>query len=112
MPPQAAITLNGKPTQFEAKADGVSSFSQAINSSAPTHQTPDAAIAARPGLPLRGVETVVLRLNQYQQNWILYRSACEALKHEKYTYLGKASPYTNAADPHALLAERIEPLVS
>jgi len=54
----------------------------------------------------------VLHLNQYQQNWILYRSTCEALKHEKYTYLGKASPYANAADPHALLAERIESLVS
>ena len=54
----------------------------------------------------------LLHLNQYQQNWINYRSTCEALKHEKYTYLGKAAPYANAPDPHALLAERIESLVS
>jgi hypothetical protein len=54
----------------------------------------------------------MLHLNQYQQNWINYRSTCEALKHEKYTYLGKASPYNNVPDPHALLAERIESLVS
>jgi hypothetical protein len=54
----------------------------------------------------------LLHLNQYQQNWIAYRSTCEALKHEKFTYLGKASPYANVADPHALLAERIESLVS
>ena len=54
----------------------------------------------------------ILHLNQYQQNWIAYRSTCESLKHEKYTYLGKASPYANVADPHALLAERIESLVS
>jgi hypothetical protein len=54
----------------------------------------------------------MLHLNQYQQNWIAYRSTCESLKHEKYTYLGKAAPYANAADPHALLAERIESLVS
>lgn len=54
----------------------------------------------------------MLHLNQYQQNWILYRSTCESLKHEKYVYLGKASPYANAIDPHALLAERIESLVS
>ncbi len=54
----------------------------------------------------------MLHLNQYQQNWIGYRSTCESLKHEKYVYLGKASPYSNAADPHALLAERIESLVS
>jgi hypothetical protein len=54
----------------------------------------------------------LLHLNQYQQNWINYRSTCEALKHEKYTYLGKAAPYANVPDTHALLAERIESLVS
>jgi hypothetical protein len=54
----------------------------------------------------------MLHLNQYQQNWTAYRSTCESLKHEKYVYLGKASPYANAPDPHALLAERIESLVS
>jgi len=54
----------------------------------------------------------MLHLNQYQQNWIAYRSTCESLKHEKYVYLGKASPYAGATDPHALLAERIESLVS
>jgi hypothetical protein len=54
----------------------------------------------------------LLHLNQYQQNWIAYRSTCESLKHEKFTYLGKASPYASVADPHALLAERIESLVS
>jgi Protein of unknown function (DUF4231) len=54
----------------------------------------------------------LLHLNRYQQNWINYRSTCEALKHEKYTYLGKAAPYANVPDPHALLAERIESLVS
>ena len=54
----------------------------------------------------------MLHLNQYQQNWIAYRSTCESLKHEKYVYLGKASPYANAVDAHALLAERIESLVS
>jgi len=54
----------------------------------------------------------LLQLNQYQQNWTAYRSTCESLKHEKYVYLGKAAPYTDAPDPHALLAERVESLVS
>lgn len=54
----------------------------------------------------------MLHLNQYQQNWIAYRSTCESLKHEKYVYLGKAAPYASAEDSHALLAERIESLVS
>lgn len=53
-----------------------------------------------------------LHLNQYQQLWGTYRATCEALKHEKYVYIAKASPYAAAADPHALLAERIESLVS
>ena len=53
-----------------------------------------------------------LHLNQYQQNWILYRSTCEALKHEKYLYLGQAGPYANAPNAHSLLAERIESSVS
>ena len=31
----------------------------------------------------------MLHLNQYEQNWITYRSTCESLKHEKYVYLGE-----------------------
>jgi hypothetical protein len=54
----------------------------------------------------------LIHLNQYQQNWTSYRSTCEALRHEKYVYLGKAAPYATAADCYALLAERIESLVS
>ena len=51
----------------------------------------------------------MLQLNQYPQNWIAYRSTCESLNHEKYVYLGKAAPYENAPDPHALLAEGSNP---
>lgn len=54
----------------------------------------------------------MLHLNQYEQNWVTYRSTCESLKHEKYVYLGKAAPYAGSANAHALLAERIESLVS
>ncbi len=56
----------------------------------------------------------LLHLNQYQQNWITYRSTCEQLKHEKYVFLGNAPPYANgdAAEKRAQLAERVESLVS
>ncbi len=54
----------------------------------------------------------LLQLNQSQQNWISYKSTCESLKHEKFVFLGNASPYSGVADPRALLAERIESLVS
>jgi Protein of unknown function (DUF4231) len=56
----------------------------------------------------------LLHLNQYQQNWITYRSTCESLKHEKYVFLGNAPPYATGTETErrALLAERIESLVS
>ena len=54
----------------------------------------------------------VLQLNQFQQNWIVYRSTCEALKHEKFSYVAKAPPYKDIPDSHGLLAERIESLIS
>ena len=63
-----------------------------------------------------GVLVVVLeavqQLNQYQALWISYRSTAEALKHEKYLYGANAGPYAGAENPHALLAERIEGMVS
>jgi hypothetical protein len=52
------------------------------------------------------------QLNQYQTNWLSYRSACEALRHEKYLFLANAGPYTKAEEAPALLADRIEGLIS
>jgi len=54
----------------------------------------------------------IQQLNQHHVNWTSYRSTCEALKYEKYLYLAKAAPYAGAIDPHALLAERVESLMS
>jgi hypothetical protein len=54
----------------------------------------------------------MLQLNQYHENWIRYRSTCESLKHEKYIYLANAGPYATVDKPRALLAERVESLVS
>ena len=63
-----------------------------------------------------GVLIVILegiqQLNQYQQNWITYRSTCEALRHEKYLYLANAGPYADTSRARAELAERIEGLIS
>jgi Protein of unknown function (DUF4231) len=54
----------------------------------------------------------LLQLNQFHENWIRYRSTCEALRHEKYMYLANAGLYSNVEKPRALLAERVEALVS
>jgi Protein of unknown function (DUF4231) len=63
-----------------------------------------------------GAVVVVLeglqQLFQFQQNWIGYRGTAEALKHEKFLFLAGAGPYTGADRPEALLAERVEALVS
>jgi hypothetical protein len=54
----------------------------------------------------------ILHLNQYQENWTNYRNTAESLKHEKFLFLAKAGAYASAADPRAMLAERIEALIS
>src|ERR1700752_2705070 len=54
----------------------------------------------------------MLQLNQYHENWIRYRSTRESLKHEKSIYLANAWPYASVEKPRALLAERVESLVS
>jgi len=52
------------------------------------------------------------QLHQYQQNWAAYRATCERLKHEQFLFLAHAGPYAAALNSEALLAERVEGLVS
>lgn len=66
------------------------------------------AIAGALIVVLEGVQ----QLQQYQQNWTTYRSTCERLKHERFLFATLAGPYATAARPAALLAERVEGLVS
>jgi Protein of unknown function (DUF4231) len=54
----------------------------------------------------------LVKLNSYEENWLSYRTVCENLKHEKFTYLAKAGPYKKAPEPYVLLAERIEDILS
>lgn len=53
-------------------------------------------------------------MNQWQHNWITYRSTCEALRHEKYSYIGRSGPYKDLDDTTAkqALVERVESLIS
>jgi len=53
----------------------------------------------------------IQHLNQFQSNWMIYRSACESLRHEKFLYLASAGPYAATPNPPALLAERAESVV-
>ena len=71
----------------------------------------DVRIAALIAASIAIVEGIQ-QLNQYQANWILFRSTCEDLKHEKSLYMASAGPYRNAENAIALLTERMEGLVS
>jgi Protein of unknown function (DUF4231) len=79
---------------------------------------PVAVAASAPGwlVAAMGALVAVLegvqQLYKFQENWITYRSTCEALRHEQYLYLAGAGPYAQAGSRDALLAERIEGLVS
>lgn len=56
----------------------------------------------------------VSQVNQWQHNWITYRSTCEALRHEKFVYMERADPYDIEDDKRARkqLVERVESLIS
>jgi hypothetical protein len=79
---------------------------------------PVAAAASAPAWLMGGGGALIVvleglqQLQQYQQNWTSYRSTCERLKHEKFLFAARAGPYTAVARPDALLAERVEGLVS
>ncbi len=60
---------------------------------------------------LVAVLAAFLSLNQFQENWIAYRTTCESLKHEKFLYLTQVEPY-HGKDPFTLLVQRIESLIS
>ena len=63
-----------------------------------------------------GAVVVVLeglqQLFQFQQNWIAYRVTAQALMRERSLCLAGAGPYANAERPVALLAQRVERIVS
>ncbi len=56
----------------------------------------------------------VQQLNHLSENWITYRSTCEALRHEKYSYLGGSGVYEGKAADEAkrILTARVESLIS
>ncbi|MEH3107112.1 MAG: DUF4231 domain-containing protein [Sphingomonas fennica] len=80
---------------------------------------PVGAILTVPAVPavfggLIVIVEAIQQLNQWQHNWVTYRSTCEALRHEKFTYLGRVGPYDDVDDAAAykVLVERVESLIS
>ena len=50
-------------------------------------------------------------LYKFHENWIEYRTTSETLKHEKFLYRAKCSPY-DADDAYCKLVQRVESLIS
>ncbi len=50
-------------------------------------------------------------LYKFHENWIEYRNTAETLKHEKYLFLTKCSPYDDK-DAYCKLVQRVEGLIS
>jgi hypothetical protein len=67
-------------------------------------------------LAIIGASIVVLEsiqgLFKFHENWILYRSTAESLKHENHLFEALAGPYYEVDNPGKVLAERTEGLVS
>jgi hypothetical protein len=53
----------------------------------------------------------LLAIYKYQENWIHYRTICEALRREKYLFLTKTTPY-DKTDPNGLFVKTIETVLS
>ena len=58
------------------------------------------------------VTTVALKTFRFQELWINYRTIARILEREKHLYLARANAYQNADNPHQLLAERAEDIMS
>lgn len=54
----------------------------------------------------------IINLNDYNENWIEYRTVCETLKKEKYMFLAKSGVYNDTENPYKYFVERIESIIS
>jgi hypothetical protein len=56
--------------------------------------------------------TAALKTFKYQENWINYRTTCEALKKEKYLYDAGLADYQQPDDRQAQFVNRVEALLA
>ena len=57
------------------------------------------------------VVAALVTLYRFQELWIEYRTTAESLKHEKYLFLSRTTPY-DTSEAFPLLVERVEGLIS
>lgn len=69
---------------------------------------PLAIALAGGGIALSGS---LLALNRNQENWVRYRSLCEAIKREKYLYITRTSPYCDNGSAFGHFVMAVEALM-
>jgi len=60
---------------------------------------------------LIAISSAMISLNQYQENWIEYRTTCESLQHEKFLFLTRSDSYQEE-NPYPIFVQRVESLIS
>lgn len=55
--------------------------------------------------------TGLAALNKYQENWLMYRTTCETLRHEKFLFMTETKPYDDG-EAFNQLVTRVENLIS
>ena len=103
-----------KSRQAQNYYKGIKSFEFVLGAAIPIGALtlPELAVATigAVAVVLAGIQ----QMNQWQHNWITYRSTCESLRHEKYSFLGGIGAYEEQSEEEArkLLVERVEGLIS
>ena len=57
------------------------------------------------------IGTAAMNTFKYQDNWINYRTICEALRREIHLFQARVPPYREPGDHRALFAERVEAII-
>ncbi len=60
---------------------------------------------------LLAISVGIISLYKFQEKWVAYRTTCETLKHHKYKYITKTTPY-DGDDALSAFVENVETLIS
>lgn len=61
--------------------------------------------------PTVAIVTGIVAHYRCHDNWLRYRAAWDALKHEVHWHDAQVGPYVNASDKHAQFVERVESII-
>lgn len=92
----------------------LASATPVIGCAALAFETLDVFLTILMGILGAGIAVIesLCKMNKWHENWIQYRYISELLKHEKYLYITKASPYDDDENAFRFLVQRVERTIS